>query len=165
MIKKCKICNKEFESFKNSISCSKDCLRKYVINWSHKYYIRHKKSIFRMCLLCGKEFKVGKNHHKFCSKECAFEYNKRQFSNRYIKRKPMRKKCSYCSKSFIGNRIDILFCSKKCRFSFYNERNRKQKIKKKCEYCNGSFMTKYHKKRFCSIRCNQKDIIRRKIKK
>lgn len=72
-MKKCKLCNKEFETDNNiKIYCSKECQKKM---WKRKskekghYYSRRTKLRFQNCKLCGKEFQA-RGKKMYCSRKC-----------------------------------------------------------------------------------------------
>lgn len=73
MIKKCKLCNKQFKSRKETEYCSKKCYFKY-----RKSKTRETKS--RICSNCGKiYFNYQKPRNKninFCSKKCWAKFSK-----------------------------------------------------------------------------------------
>lgn len=73
--KVCKICRKEFETYKsyNRVYCSVKCKVKDQKNF------KSKTGIIKKCLTCGKEIYVQKgmiNNKKFCSLSCKSKYPK-----------------------------------------------------------------------------------------
>lgn len=85
-IKKCVVCDKEFESRYGRITCSKECSeeRKRQVNreWQKRTY----KPKTRICLICGKEFSGRSPYAKTCSPECSKEL-KRRYNSEYEKRR------------------------------------------------------------------------------
>ena len=83
MIKKCKICNKEFKSkpSKNRIFCSKRCYglwkSKNIVGKNHPKW---KEKIEKNCLYCNKKFLtresvIKQGRGKFCSKNCQSKWS------------------------------------------------------------------------------------------
>ena len=104
IIKRCKNCNKEFESLKskNRKFCSVDCFNIYRTN-----------KIVKKCKFCGEKFetvpsRIKNNRGKYCSKDC---------SNKDITKVEIV--CQNCGDIFIvhNHRKNIAkFCSRDCFF-------------------------------------------------
>lgn len=112
------------------------------------------------CLNC-KGILKRKKLKKFCSKECRWEYQR--------KNNPIRK-CIFCGNNL--SRAQKKYCSRKCRFDY--ERNNKEQFKDfykkrssfnigkkrrkekniKCKNCGEYFLDRiYSNKKYCSRKC------------
>src|SRR6185436_12947633 len=93
----------------------------------------------KLCLYCGKEFKLRRSTQEYCGNECV----------RASKR--CKKSCLICRKEFtvIKSVVNtIKFCSKECRFKHGNE-------KKVCPQCTKEFTARRClKQKYCSDKCN-----------
>ena len=151
VIKKCELCNSEFEvkrnRLKNQKYCSEEC-SKYVADR------RDKRSrggpIDKECNLCGKKFKTHKTGYsiqKYCSDYCR---NKDYaIKNRVV----TYNECKYCSGKFkVGKRK--VFCSEGCANKQEELEKKKRWRFKKCKYCE-QWHYKYNNV-YCSEECRRK---------
>jgi hypothetical protein len=80
-----------------------------------KSYTRGNQSLIKNCKYCSKEFKTFKSQNKkFCSKECGWNFQKKEAEKRKDK---LRRPCKTCGIVFVPCRIDIdgIYCSLQCR--------------------------------------------------
>lgn len=141
--RKCKICNKEFNSVhRDTKFCSKECMG--------KSYRRYDKD--RVCQTCGKEFEQKSSNRgkiqKFCSREC--------FSKSRVIKRPILI-CQACGKEFTSDRksreTTLKFCSKEC---YHNSPKVRPKHKEEiCLYCGKEFYRPRPNNKFCSRKCYQ----------
>ncbi len=80
----------------------------------------------KVCVRCGKDFRVKPCHHKarFCSLTCANNYQRENPYPGPVKEK-IEKHCRNCGKDFfvLPSRIDrIFFCSHGCQFEWRKKR-------------------------------------------
>ncbi len=80
MIKKCKICNREFNAKTNGFLCSLNCKRKHTKIWQQKHYQRYKKTVSKKA---KKYYKQNKKHIKRRTKQYR-EHNKEYYKT-YMK--------------------------------------------------------------------------------
>lgn len=140
MIKKCKICGKNFEYSRNTKMYCTDCAKKIKNNKTSnimkikEQIIRNKNSKRIICPVCGKEFMCYKNNQKFCSNNCYKENSRRLSALRYKKRGHYKKvtynkKCKICGKNFYTTNNMKIYCSENCsklaRKYKMKERNKK----------------------------------------
>lgn len=113
MIKKCKQCNKEFETNNiNAKYCCRECLYKTL-----------NKKISLRCLNCGKEFSVSPYHknRKYCCKECANNGQKLKKGEHTKKWNRIKLICKQCGKEFeVQNyrKNEAMFCSRECAYKY-----------------------------------------------
>jgi len=122
------------------------------------------------CDNCKKEFnvteyKIKKNKHNFCCRNCYLEF---------VNKQKEILECDYCHKKYYKKNYTSYntkkmnrkhnFCSRQCYINFVKEEaiknKNKNKIKLKCENCNKIFFRHEHRikgnksnKFFCSIEC------------
>ena len=141
LFRKCVVCEKEFETYKNAQKCCSDQCReaRAKVKYELNYYSNEK----LICLNCNKTF-IGNKHNKFCSSECRGEHTKNNLD------KPFKLKCAQCGGMFSSAKDDAKFCSNKCR-----RRNRyeNKKIKGICVVCGNEFETSYKEQKSCSVKC------------
>ena len=134
MVKKCIVCDKEFESNRNaqkccSLECSK--IRKKTTD-------RNKRSNKKLiCKHCGSEF-IGNENNKFCSKEC-------KINNLKENKKIYNHICIVCGQTFKNRNKKGSFCSDKCK------KNHRYLLT--CKYCGKEFTSNNKKKKYCSNEC------------
>jgi len=106
MIKKCKICNKEFETTNRGyLVCSKKCRKEnrkaYHKEYHKRYYLEHSDKIKAMvnkqykpkvyqekpCLFCEKLFKPKRSSSRHCSIKCIRKNNNKKNGNRNKRKK------------------------------------------------------------------------------
>lgn len=113
----CDFCGKEFYRKKSQVKEHNYCSRK-CLGQSNRERFRQKGT--RICDNCGKEYwDHGKhkyrNQHRFCSKECAYEF----------KTKKVEVLCDWCGKPFLKKKSAVAksqhnFCDKDCYLDFRN---------------------------------------------
>lgn len=115
--KYCKVCNKEISS------CSTSNLCKLHFNKAKRTKIKIK------CSNCGKEtekipYNINENNHNFCSRNCAYEYRKKQPN------KKIKAVCKNCDKIFYKYPSLLngknTFCCSVCSSIYYGKKNRKK---------------------------------------
>ena len=148
VIKKCGLCNSEFEVSRKSVSNKKYCSKKC------SEYVNNRRNcggpINKKCSFCGENFRTHKTSYtlqKYCSNNCRMKAH--QINNKIN----VYKDCQYCGGEFIvGKRKN--FCSDKCRINYKKlEKIRSRKLKK-CYYCEKwryGFRGKY-----CTEECRRK---------
>ena len=132
----CTYCNKELTKRITDVGqknfCNWECYKKY-------FNEKNEKNIIELeCKNCGKKFKIDINYIKsqnkrdqqvvYCSKECMFEY---------LKRNQIEVICDMCNKNFLKNKEQVKkneknFCSNECRLNYYNKFHR---VVTKCDNC------------------------------
>lgn len=152
--KTCEWCGKSFETKqKNTQCCSPSCAQRLV------YFKRTGQNaalIDRVCVVCGKTFKVSKSHRGkenydriTCSDECLSKY-------RGMIHKPKTPKiCAVCGKEFYPkghHSNDTKTCSPECAYKLRYPNA--EYITTKCELCGKEITAlKSAKRRFCSQEC------------
>lgn len=72
----------------------------------------------RRCIICKKEFRVTKDHKKYCSKECRYEgilaNNRKSNRKHYHPSTGSERACKECGKIFVPHG-SICYCSHMCR--------------------------------------------------
>lgn len=141
VIKKCKICNKEFTT-KNT----KRCLKKQCCSASCSAKLGQMNNIGKTnCSICHKEITGSKSTITqglplYCEDCTEFRY---------------RLTCEKCNKEFMSKRPDNRFCSREC----INKHNKDNTIEVRCVHCGkiylqSSFNVYSEKNNYCSRRCN-----------
>lgn len=127
MIKKCEICNIEFETtIHNKKFCSPECSKQGTKIRSAK---RRNADIVKDCPICGKSFEIKKNGAltKYCSQECADEARRIRNRERWRKDNPgwddgTNRVCEWCGQAYTvsaRNAHRARFCSDECRQTWY----------------------------------------------
>jgi hypothetical protein len=131
------------------------CNRKCQGEWMRKNNTRSVTLIEKECNNCQKSFSVKKyrkDKAKFCSRECADNYQKSS---------KIEVHCTWCNTSFKKSPSKISdnnFCSNACVGKFNGEK-RRNRIKKKCVVCSNEFETIPSRKEThitCSVKCQGK---------
>jgi len=140
--------------------CNIECKSKWMKNrkpWNFKG------KVSANCDICGKEFfrlksKIGTN--KFCSRDCYFEYKRKQTGELHPLYKRVEVICEICGKAFEKstyrlNRAKHHFCSIECK------RKWEDKIDVFCDWCGKKIkmsksMADYRPTHFCSKTCFKK---------
>jgi very-short-patch-repair endonuclease len=142
MIKKCLVCNNEFDSgkHKNIKTCSKDCLSILRKNKSHesiekfKETWENKSSRIKKCATCGSEFNTGKHKEKLnCSKVCLAIFKEKHKEERIRK-----------SKEAIKNKYNVEHIS---QIKDFSEKVKSSKLKR---YGDENFNNREKAKNTCS---------------
>jgi predicted nucleic acid-binding Zn ribbon protein len=151
-MKKCKYCNKEFESKRGMKYCCLLCRDMY---YKEK---KKRKGGEIECLFCGKIFPI-QGSKKYCCKKC--QQNARKNRDSFL----FKSNCDNCGKeipfSRSRKRSKNIFCSKTCQAEF---RYRKENLPKfNCIICGTEFYQKNSKHVVCSKKCS--DILQKQKKK
>jgi len=123
MVKKCEICNIEFETTKlNKKYCSPKCGKQGAKIRAAK---RRGTDIIKDCPICGERFEIGTNGAltKYCSQDCADEARRIRNRERWREANPgwndrTNKVCEWCGKSYEVKpkyASQSRFCSDECR--------------------------------------------------
>ena len=153
MIKKCIVCNKDFNArVHNQYYCSDNCKNK---------------DLTRICKECGKEFQVPKRSSKTlcCSKSCSTTlFNKERLLGKVSKKNTNKNVinviCNYCGKKYKQTVSEYNrknkenkkhYCSKEC----YKKELESKYEQKYCKYCNKAMPLNYQSSvsTFCSKKC------------
>lgn len=191
MVKKCKICDEEFEAKRSTSFCSKDhympCLncgkeffvkkisnpKKFCsISCSSQYRNKNNVKILT-CLLCGKEFKSSNNNSKYCSdvhyKNCENCRKSFKIDNPYKQKDYCSRSCSMrvSDKKPGSNSVKTLKNCELCGSEFYGNKNSRFCLNqhyKNCENCGKSFAIKNNDRpaKSCSKKCS--DVLTKKNK-
>jgi len=130
----CRNCGASFWNSRASkyrlIYCSESCKNEAY----QKAHPQKEKVLFhKTCSWCGKEF-ITSGHSQFCSKECAYEHNKKIKRDQWAKNyKPKKLVCKECGKTFMtecGNTHSV-FCCSVCAIVYEKKQKRKSERHKK----------------------------------
>lgn len=127
MIKKCDICNIEFETTNpNKKYCSPKCGKQGAKIRDAK---RRGNDIIKDCPICGERFEIGKNGAltKYCSRGCADEARRIRNRDRWREANPgwdegTNKVCEWCGQAFTvpaRNAHIARYCSGECQKAWY----------------------------------------------
>lgn len=139
--------------------------------FQHAYYenktsskrakLRLKKMKRHVCPVCGKEFMTTLSKKRFCSVECAYEFQKASQKERIARNAKVRV-CKECGKEFTSKKFQV-FCCSKCRIKYWNKIYYSKlsilpKIKtvKTCPVCNKEFEVTSEHRKYCSTECTKK---------
>lgn len=135
MLKKCIICQKEFQGasskkycsdlckygVKKCSGCGKEIIRKTKNNNTNGNYCStscfykdknaKNRVVFRNCLECLKDFKPGNAKQKYCCNECSHKSSKLQL---------ISFNCDFCGKSFSSTK-NRKYCSQSCTSKSINK--------------------------------------------
>ena len=127
MIKRCDICNIEFEAIKPTKKyCSPECAKQGAKIRGAK---RRGNDIIKDCPICGERFETKKNGAltKYCSQDCADEARRIRQRDRWRAANPgwdegMDKVCEYCGERFTDKAKSkhARFCSDECGQTWYS---------------------------------------------
>lgn len=150
----CDYCKKEFYVFRSNyeklltgekkhLYCSKECADKG--NYT---------SVEKICQNCGKIFTITnafKDIQKFCSKECFYDYKRKNSINGI-------KTCPTCSNNFAPKHKDQIYCCRSCAHIGLQLRETCT-----CDYCGKEFDRKKsevnkNKRHYCSNECRMSAI-------
>lgn len=153
MIKKCIVCNENFNAkVHNQYYCSDKC---------------KKQDLTRICKECGKEFQVPKKSSKTlcCSKSCSTKlFNKEKLLGKASKKNKNKNvidvKCNYCKREYKQTVSEYNrknkenkkhYCSKEC----YKKELESKYEQKYCKHCKKAMPLNYHSSvsTFCSKKC------------
>ena len=123
MIKRCDICNIEFEAINpRKKYCSPECGKQGAKIRAAK---RRGNDIIKDCPICGERFEIGKNGAltKYCSQNCADKARRIRNRERWRRDNPgwddgINKVCEWCGQAFTvpaRNAHIARFCSDECR--------------------------------------------------
>lgn len=125
MNKVCVVCGKEFDAshpHHRKLTCSEECSITYKkYKYRERYYnYRHnflKNARRRKCIYCGELYSPWKAESKYCSIECAREYEKKLYRLGWKKRKKATydNNCEYCGKKFVARYKLAKYCSDECK--------------------------------------------------
>lgn len=169
MKKICKYCEEKFiEKKKDTIYCSPKCGQRY---WQHRCTEReYKKSRYKKCIVCGKEFYSKTGTAKFCSNKCQMINCGQLFS-------PYKKyHCKLCGNEFRPSKekgAHWKYCSDECyrigkgchvngkRISNSDEYNKYkllliERSELKCKNCGINIIWTTKGNLFCSVKCRGK---------
>lgn len=143
MLKKCVVCNNEFETKKNAQKvCSPECS---VIKTKENF--KKKNAGKRLeCTTCGVIF-VGNKGNKYCSIDCKKNNMKKRRQN-------YKNTCEICNTDFESKTPISKYCSKECRNIWTKENPRHEN---ECLNCNCKFKTNDANKKYCSLDCSIED--------
>lgn len=172
----CSICGNEFIVDENRDYTPKYCSRKCVgISTSMRQKGKNNPSwkdpITLHCINCGKEFKLKpgelkKRAGKYCSRDCAYEYQRKFGHPNRIHTKYIY--CKNCGKKVIRSQHNQIFCSHDCYAEWNIKDNhwrysQDNKIKRTCLWCGNSFYiyvnilnNRDRHGRYCSRQCMAK---------
>ena len=127
MIKRCDICNIEFETINpRKKYCSPECGKQGA---KIRDASRRGADIIKDCPICGERFEIGKNGAltKYCSQGCANEAIRIRNRDRMRAANPgwdegTNKVCEWCGNSFVDESRSkhARFCSDECRQTWYS---------------------------------------------
>lgn len=122
IVRECAYCHTpiertEYQSNKNeSVYCSKECKAKFLYETTREH---------RICVVCGKVYLTKKiSTQRFCTPDCANEYQKTRVGRKNAKYKRVECECDYCHNPFDIRRYRLNdggnhFCSKECSRAWY----------------------------------------------
>lgn len=172
IVKHCKVCGKEFEPDRLSIStCSPECANKL-----RSLSCRRKDSVvlYRkhndanqpvVCKTCGKEFETDLHFRSFCSEECKRADYKKDRKKRYKKQVEKKREeihiCKHCGKEFKTSDGRLRYCSSECaekswaacRRIYRPKGQPKILIPVVCKNCGKEFVRTSPTQRYCSDEC------------
>lgn len=128
MVKKCEICNIEFETTNpRKKYCSPKCGKQGAKIRAAK---RRGNDIIKDCPICGERFEIGKNGAltKYCSQNCADEARRIRNRDRWRDANPgwdngTNKVCEWCGQTYTvpaRNAHQARFCSEDCQQTWYS---------------------------------------------
>lgn len=118
--------------YKGRMYCSRRCAERSAADMKK---LRQK----RNCVQCGKRYRAGGKHQKFCSQECRDESY----------RKYQTRSCTTCGKPFYPKRPDQHLCSKACNPVLH----RRTVKERPCRNCGAMFRPKRRTRKYCCHPC------------
>lgn len=121
----CAVCGKPLTG-RQERYCSKRCKKKAEHNRERGEQPDAKYT--KVCPTCGHTFLTDKRNRKYCSDECAKEWNRTRYAQnkREEKKKPIII-CAVCGKEFEGKSAQAKYCSEECRAAAWVKYNREKR--------------------------------------
>lgn len=152
----CKICGNPLTGKQRSYCCKECAEEGNRRNALERWYSNEEVTI--ECENCGKKF-IKDHRIKFCSQECAYEYQKKKYTPKGVRKFI----CGHCGSEFESS-FKKIFCSKECASKFHGEKHQKEREEsrnsrnhKQCEVCGKEFIDKSSSltAKYCSDKCRR----------